>query len=212
MQYLAGKGVSGAPVQAQVDLANLGAQGGASNYNQLLNVLAAREQAGQQSRQAEAQMGLTSQLANLQGIYGQGTSQLEQSRLAALADLASRVSGNRIAATQASTSRDQTIQDALAALLGTGYIPPTTTGGGTTDGGGTTTGGGTTDGGGTTQQPTQSAAVATLARQAANAKGSNAARLQDRVETFIAANPTATPAQVKAEFPDLSAAAKKKKK
>jgi hypothetical protein len=212
MQYLAGQGVSGAPVQAQVDLANLGAQGGASNYNQLLNVLAAREQAAQQSRQAEAEMGLTSQLANLQGIYGQGTSQLEQSRLAALADLASRVSGNRIAATQTATSRDQTIQDALAALLGTGYIPPTTTGGGTTDGGGTTTGGGTTDGGGTTQQPTQSAAVATLARQAANAKGSNAARLQDRVETFIAANPTATPAQVKAEFPDLSAAAKKKKK
>jgi len=208
MQYLAGQGVSAAPVQAQVDLANLGAQGGASNYNQLLNVLAAREQAGQQSRQAEAQMGLTSQLANLQGIYGQGTSQLEQSRLAALADLASRVSGNRIAATQTATSRDQTIQDALAALLGTGYIPPTTTGGGTTDGGGTTTGGGTTDGGGTTQQPTQSAAVAKLATQVANATNKT---LVNRANAFIEANPTATPAQVAKEFPSLAAAAKKKK-
>lgn len=204
MQYLAGQGVSGAPVQSQVDLANLAAQGGASNYNQLLNVLTAREQAAQQSRQAEAEMGLTSQLANLQGIYGQGTSQLEQSRLAALADLASRVSANRIAATQTATSRDQSIQDALAALIGTGYIPPQTT----TDGGTAAP----VEAAPVVQQPVQSAAVATLARQAANAKGSNAARLQNRVETFIAANPTATPAQVKEEFPDLRAAAVKKKK
>lgn len=204
MQYLAGQGVSGAPVQSQVDLANLAAQGGASNYNQLLNVLTAREQAAQQSRQAEAEMGLTSQLANLQGIYGQGTSQLEQSRLAALADLASRVSANRIAATQTATSRDQSIQDALAALLGTGYIPPQTT----TDSGTAAP----VEAAPVVQQPVQSAAVATLARQAANAKGSNAARLQNRVETFIAANPTATPAQVKEEFPDLRAAAVKKKK
>jgi hypothetical protein len=190
MQYLAGQGVSGAPVQAQVDLANLGAQGGASNYNQLLNVLAAREQAGQQSRQAEAQMGLTSQLANLQGIYGQGTSQLEQSRLAALADLASRVSGNRIAATQTATSRDQSIQDALAALLGTGYIPPTTTGGGTTDGGGTTQ-----------ESP---AVKQTPAQQlAAKLPGIKKESLRNDVVNFIANNPTATAAQVQKKFKSL---------
>lgn len=203
MQYLAGQGVSGAPVQSQVDLANLGAQGGASNYNQLLNVLAAREQAGQQSRQAEAEMGLTSQLANLQGIYGQGTSQLEQSRLAALADLASRVSGNRFAAQQTATSRDQSIQDALAALLGTGYIPPQTT----------------TDGGTAAPveaapivqqpvQPVQSAAVAKLATQVANATNKT---LVNRANAFIEANPTATAAQVAKQFPSLAAAAKKKK-
>jgi hypothetical protein len=203
MQYLAGQGVSGAPVQAQVDLANLGAQGGASNYNQLLNVLAAREQAGQQSRQAEAEMGLTSQLANLQGIYGQGTSQLEQSRLAALADLASRVSANRIAATQASTSRDQTIQDALAALIGTGYIPPQTT-----------TGGEAAPvvapvaAPAPAPAPVQSAAVAKLATQVANATNKT---LVNRANAFIEANPTATPAQVAKEFPSLAAAAKKKK-
>ena len=200
MQYLAGQGVSGAPVQAQVDLANLVAQGGASNYNQLLNVLAAREQAGQQSRQAEAEMGLTSQLANLQGIYGQGTSQLEQSRLAALADLASRVSGNRIAATQTATSRDQAIQDALAGLIGTGYIPPVAIGGGTTDGGGTT------------QQPPavkQSPSVAALTT--IPIKASNTA-LQKRVDDFIAAKPRASAAAVAKEFPQLTAALAKKKK
>jgi hypothetical protein len=149
-------------------------------------------------------MGLTSQLANLQGIYGQGTSQLEQSRLAALADLASRVSGNRIAATQASTSRDQTIQDALAALLGTGYIPPTTTGGGTTDGGGTTTGGGT--------EPTTAAAKPTALQQLLNVpvKASNTALIK-RIADFAAAKPNASAAAVAKEFPQLAAAAKKKK-
>ena len=219
MQYLAGQGVSGAPVQAQVDLANLGAQGGASNYNQLLNVLAAREQAGQQSRQAEAQMGLTSQLANLQGIYGQGTSQLEQSRLAALADLASKVSGNRIAATQASTSRDQAIQDALAALVGTGNLSPSNPDPAIQDlltklipgYGEDKTITFPTENKTVPVVPTQSAAVATLANQVANAKNQT---LVNRANAFIEANPTATLAQVKKEFPDLTAAAiaKKKKK
>jgi len=40
LNYLAGQGVSGAPVQSQVDLANLAAQGGAANYNALLDTLA----------------------------------------------------------------------------------------------------------------------------------------------------------------------------
>jgi hypothetical protein len=124
--------------------------------------------------------------------------------LQALAELQSNLAGQRLTAEQQAASRNQAIQDALAALLGTGYITPESINPVTVP---------------TTApvvqqpaQPAQSAAVATLARQAANAKGSNAARLQNRVETFIAANPTATPAQVKKEFPDLSAAAKKKKK
>jgi hypothetical protein len=211
MQYLAGQGVSGAPVQAQVDLANLAAQGGASNYNQLLDVLTAREQAAQQSRQAEAQMGLTSQLANLQALYGQGTSQLEQSRLAALADLASRVSANRIAATQATTSRDQAIKDALAALVGTGNLSPTSTNPAIQDILETIIPGYVPPAAQPTQpeQPAQSAAVQTLARQVANATNKT---LVNRANAFIEANPTATPAQVAKEFPSLAEAAKKKKK
>jgi hypothetical protein len=211
MQYLAGQGVSGAPVQAQVDLANLAAQGGASNYNQLLDVLTAREQAAQQSRQAEAQMGLTSQLANLQALYGQGTSQLEQSRLAALADLASRVSANRIAATQATTSRDQAIKDALAALIGTGNLSPTSTNPAIQDILETIIPGYVPPTAQPTQpeQPAQSAAVQTLAKQVANATNKT---LVNRANAFIEANPTATPAQVAKEFPSLAAAAKKKKK
>ena len=225
MQYLAGQGVSGAPVQAQVDLANLGAQGGASNYNQLLNVLAAREQAGQQSRQAEAEMGLTSQLANLQGIYGQGTSQLEQSRLSALADLASRVSANRIAATQTATSRDQAIQDALAALVGTGNLSPSNPDpaiqdlltklipGYPADEGIIFP----TDGGGTTQQPpaagvANSPAVMALLNTTAAKRTDKPTAVTNRIYNFVEENPKATKAQVLAEFPNLQGLAKLKAK
>lgn len=123
-QYMAGQGVSPAAAQEAERLANIQAAGGASNYNQLLNVLAAREQAGQTSRQAEAEMGLATQLANLQAIYGQGASQLEQQRLGALAQLAQQISAARLQAAQQKAARDQAIQDALAALYGTGYVKP----------------------------------------------------------------------------------------
>lgn len=125
-QYMAGQGVSPAAAQEAERLANIQSAGGASNYNQLLNVLAAREQAGQTSRQAEAEMGLASQLANLQAIYGQGASQLEQQRLGALAQLAQQISAARLQAAQQKAARDQAIQDALAALYGTGYVKPPT--------------------------------------------------------------------------------------
>ncbi len=125
-QYMAGQGVSPAAAQEAERLANIQAAGGASNYNQLLNVLAAREQAGQTSRQAEAEMGLASQLANLQAIYGQGTASLEQERLGALAQLAQQISAARLQAAQQKAARDQAIQDALAALYGTGYVKPPT--------------------------------------------------------------------------------------
>lgn len=201
MQYLAGQGVSGAPVQAQVDLANLAAQGGASNYNQLLNVLAAREQAGQQSRQAEAEMGLTSQLANLQALYGQGTSQLEQSRLSALADLASRVSANRIAATQTATSRDQAVKDAIAALIGTGNLSPTSTTPAIQDILQTIIPGYVPP----AAQPEQPAQLAqTPAQQlAAKLPGIKKESLRNDVVNFIANNPNATAAQVQKKFKSL---------
>jgi hypothetical protein len=199
LQYLAGQGVSGAPVQSQVDLANLAAQGGASNYNQLLNVLAAREQAAQQSRQSEAEMGLSSSLANLQAIYGQGTSQLEQQRLAALADLSSRVAANRFAAQQQQIARDQAIQDALAGLIGTGTLPQ---GAGTTTplGGGEVATGGA--GGGIGFGPAPTTPVQQLA---AKIVGIQKPTLRQNVANFVAANPDATAEQIKAKFPSLGA-------
>lgn len=202
--YMGGQGVSTAPVDPTIAALNAAAGGGAENYNRLLSTLGQLQQAGQQSRLAEEQMGRSGALSGLEQLYQGQTGGLQQQQLQALAELQSNLAGQRLTAEQQAASRNQAIQDALAALLGTGYITPESINPVTVP---------------TTApvvqqpaQPAQSAAVATLARQAANAKGSNAARLQNRVETFIAANPTATPAQVKKEFPDLSAAAKKKKK
>ena len=123
-QYMSGQGVSPAAAQEAATLANIQAAGGASNYNQLLNVLAAREAAGQQSRQAESEMGLATALANLQALYGQGTASLEQQRLAALQELQTTIANARLQAAQQQAARDAAIQDALAALYGTGLVKP----------------------------------------------------------------------------------------
>lgn len=137
-QYMTGQGVSPAAAQEAATLANIQSAGGASNYNQLLNVLAAREAAGQQSRQSEAEMGLASQLAQLQAIYGQATGGLEQSRLQALAELSSRSGAARLQAQQQADARRQALEDAIGQLIGTGLFPEGT--GGTGDGTGTGTG------------------------------------------------------------------------
>lgn len=122
-QYMAGQGVSPAAAQEASTLANIQSAGGASNYNQLLNVLAAREASGQQSRQSEAEMGLASQLAQLQAIYGQATGGLEQSRLQALAELSSRSGAARLQAQREAAARNQALQDAIAQLVATGLFP-----------------------------------------------------------------------------------------
>jgi hypothetical protein len=195
-QYMAGQGVSPAVAQEAANIANVQAAGGAANFNQLLDVLAAREAAAQQSRQSEAEMGLTSQLANLQAIYGQGTASLEQQRLAALADLSSRISAARLQAQQDQAARDRAIQDALAGLIGTGLVPPTETEGGAAPGTGTGTG----------TEPTAGAVQQTAVQAlAAKLPGIRNESLATKVASFVAKNPNASAAQVKKAFPKLGA-------
>jgi hypothetical protein len=188
-QYMSGQGVSPAVAQEAANIANVQAAGGAANYNQLLDVLAAREQAAQQSRQSEAEMGLTSQLANLQALYGQGTASLEQQRLAALADLSSRISAARLQAQQDQAARDRAIQDAIAGLVGTGTLPT----------------GVVEEITGITlpkTEPVQQTAVQALA---AKLPGIRNEALATKVASFVAKNPNATAAAVKKAFPKLGA-------
>jgi hypothetical protein len=193
-QYMAGQGVSPAVAQEAANIANVQAAGGAANFNQLLDVLAAREQAAQQSRQTEAEMGQTSALANLQSIYGAGTASLEQQRLAALADLSSRISAARLQAQQDQAARDRAIQDAIAGLIGTGFVPPTETEGGTAPGVGTGTG----------TEPTTGAVQQTAVQAlAAKLPGIRNESLATKGASFVAKNPNATAAQVKKAFPKL---------
>ena len=186
-QYMAGQGVSPAVAQEAAQLANVQAAGGAANFNQLLDVLAAREAAAQQSRLAEAQMGRAAGVTGIESLYGAGTAQLEQQRLAALADLASRISGARLTAQQQQIARNQAIQDALSSLLGTGLVTPEQVTGAPT----------------TPVVTTPPAAPTPVEQLAAKLPGIKNASLANRVESFVASNPNATPAQIKKQFPSL---------
>jgi hypothetical protein len=206
-QYMQAQGVNPGMAQPAVDQANLAALGGATNYNQLLNVLTGAEASGQASRLSEEQMARALAGSQLQSIYGGGRADVESQQLSALNALATRISEAKINAENEQLQRNQAIQTALAGILGTGYLSPTST-----DPLVQST---LTDivpdykAPEVKQPPVQSAPVAKLAQQVANAKNQ---ALVNRANQFIAANPTATLAKVKEEFPELTAAAAKKKK
>ena len=116
--YQRAQGVSSAPVDAQVAAMNVAAGGGASNYNNLLNVLRAAETSNQQSRLAEEGM---SRLATGNALTAAQT--------AALANLATQqataenaVRGQfgqtRLSAEQSRIQRRTALEDALRALVG----------------------------------------------------------------------------------------------
>jgi len=126
-QYMQAQGASPAAVSPELNRINALAVGGAENYNQLLNVLRGAEQAGAGSRATEAEMAKTLADAQLQAIYGAGTANVEREQLSALNQLAQVVANARLKAQQEAVARDQALQDALAKILGTGYIKPTGT-------------------------------------------------------------------------------------
>lgn len=201
-QYMQSQGVSPASAQAAVDQANLQALGGATNYNQLLGVLAASEAAGQQSRLTEEQLARSLAGAQLQSIYGAGRAGVEAEQLSALNQLATQISNARIAAAQQQANQDQAIQNALATIYGTGYVTPPPADTGTSGTTGTT--GGVEPGAGFVQ-PTVTP-VERLAAQVVNATNK---ALVNKVNTFIDKNPNATQAQIAKAFPKLAAAQKK---
>ena len=206
-QYMQAQDVNPAMAQPAVDQANLAALGGATNYNQLLNVLAGSESAGQQSRLSEEQMARTLANAQLQSLYGGATQGLEQSRLSGLAELQNQIATARLAAEQARIAREQALQDAIAANLGTGYTCPP---GFQKDAEGNCVPipKPSTDGGGGGDQQQKLTAVQQLA--AIPIKASNTA-LQKRIDTFVASKPNASAAAVAKAFPQLAANLAKKK-
>lgn len=207
-QYMASRGVETGRAEPGLMAAQAAAQGGAANYNNLLNVLSATAVQANQSRLNEQAMAQRLAAAQLDARKAAQEGTLTTAQLQGLQSIQDQYNAAKIQLQANAIARDQALQDAIAAVTGSGaleYTPTETSTSGSTTGG-TTTGGTTTTG---TTAPTQSNAVAILARQVAAAKGSNAPALQARAEKFIAANPTATPAQVKAEFPQLRAAAVK---
>lgn len=187
-RYMASRGIATEPTQQAVDVINAELAGGAANYNQLLNVLAAAERQQQQSRLAEQEMARTAGLGQLETLFGGATAGLEQERLAALNELASRISASRLQAQQQQAARDQALSDALAALIGQGYVQPTTT-----------------EVPGVVTAPAAPAVSSAVQQLANKLPGIRNEELANRVENFVASNPNATPAQIKRQFPSLGA-------
>lgn len=116
--YQRAQGVPTDRSDAAVQLANLAATGGASNYNQLLNTLAAAESAGQQSRLAEEGMARLATGNQLSAAQAAALAQLATQRAGAETGIRSQFGQTRLSAEQAAIQRRQALEDQLRALLG----------------------------------------------------------------------------------------------
>lgn len=182
-QYMTNQGVNAAGAQPGLLAAQAAAQGGAANYEGLLNILAGQEKAGQASRLAEEQMGRTLAGSNLSALLNQQQGTLTASQLQALAQVQAQDAAARLAAQQQATAREQALQDALNALLGTGYTTPT---------------------GGTPTIPTAPVVTSPIQKLAALPITNNPTLKKD-VAKFVAANPNASIAKIEKKFPRLAA-------
>jgi hypothetical protein len=206
-QYMASRGVEAGRTEPGLLAANAAAQGGAANYNNLLTVLAATSTQAQQSRLNEQAMAQRLADAQLTARKAAQEGTLTTAQLQGLQTIQDQYNAAKIQLQANAIARDQALQDAIASVTGSGALEYTPLVVDTTKDGGANTGGAADTGG--AAAVTKSKAVQMLANQVAAAKGSNAKALQARADKFIAANPTATPKEIKDEFPKLRAAAVK---
>jgi hypothetical protein len=120
-QYMQAQGVGPGVTEQEVTAQNAAAQAGQSNYAGLLDVLRRQEAAGNISRGAEAQQASTLARTGLEAQNAQAAAGLTQQQQSALGTLINQISGQRFGVEQGATERKQSLQDALTALLGTGY-------------------------------------------------------------------------------------------
>jgi hypothetical protein len=123
-QYMQGQGVDAARVEPGLLAAQAAAQGGASNYNNLLGVLTAQSGAGQESRLAEQQMAQQLAAAQLGAYKAQQEGTLTTQQLAALQEIQTQYNTAKFQAQKDAIARQQALQDALNSLYGTGYVAP----------------------------------------------------------------------------------------
>lgn len=120
-QYMQSQGVDAGRVQPGLLSAQAAAQGGATNYQNLLNVLAANEASGGQSRQRELELSQTLANAGLGAEYTRQRGALTNQQLAALAQIVQNQGTQTLQAETTAQARRQALQDAILKLQGTGY-------------------------------------------------------------------------------------------
>jgi len=184
-QYLAARGVPQEQVEAEVVKVNQAAVDAQTNYGGLINVLREQEQKAQESRIVEAQLAQQVANAQIQTLYGAGISQLEQEKLQSLASLNERIRQEQFALEQSKVARENALNEALAKLRESGFGVDQTP----------------------AEQPgkTETAKQTPIQQLAAKAANIQNKTLAKDVRTFVAANPNATPAQIRKEFPKLGA-------
>ena len=218
-QYMQAQGVDQSRANPGLMAANTALQGGSANYNNLLTTLAATSASAQKSRLAEQQMAQTLAQARLAAQQAQQQGNLTNAQLQGLQTIQDQYTSAKAKLQQDAIARDQALEQAIAELVGTGYteVQKTDEELAKEKAAADKAAADKVIADKATLTASRSGAVNILANQIAAAKGKNAPALQARANTFIAANPKATPAQVKEEFPELraiavkAAAAKKKK-
>ena len=123
-QYMAAQGVEAGRAEPGLLAARAALEGGATNYNRLLDVLAAQSGAGQESRLAEEQMARQLAAAQLNAYKAQQEGTLTTQQLAALQEIQTQYNTAKYNAQQQAIARQQALQDALNTLYGTGYTTP----------------------------------------------------------------------------------------
>lgn len=121
-RYAALVGVDPTAIAQTAVEASTGDQQAVNNYNRLLDFMAVQDAANAESRRVENEMARTIATAQLQTIYSGAASDLEKEKLAALADIYNQIQAQRFGISQAELARKQQLQDALAAILGTGLV------------------------------------------------------------------------------------------
>ena len=204
--YMQAQGVGTDRANPGLVAANTALQGGAANYNALLGVLGANSAAGQESRLSEQQMAQTLAQAQLGAQNQQQQGLLNQQQQAALAQIVSEQASNRLNLEREATSRNQTVQDALAAILGTGYITPQQINPTTITGAAPTNTITQSEPAVKYAPPIQAPVAKTPIEQLAAipVKSTNTA-LINKIDNFVTANPNASLAAIKKKFPSLAA-------
>jgi hypothetical protein len=119
-QYMTGQGVSQEGVTPTIEALNRAGQGGASNYQNLLNILATQETAGTQGRERELELARTLASAGLGAEYTRQRGALTSQQLAALAQVAQTQGTQTLQAQRDAEARRQALQDAILKLQASG--------------------------------------------------------------------------------------------
>lgn len=135
-QYARQRGIATPGVEQAVQEANVLAEGGAQNYNNLLGILTTLGNRAQTSRGAEGEMARTLANERITARENTGLAQLGLQKTQALSAIINQYNTAKLSAENNLLGRRQAIEDAIAKLKATGLLPVKPSGPGNSGGSG----------------------------------------------------------------------------